>query len=161
VLSTDGATLFVGSGDNKIYAIATADGTKRWDVATGGDVYLSPVLSTDGATLFVGSGDNKIYAIATADGMKRWDVATGGAVYSPPVLSTDGATLFVGVAAWIQSGSYFSLASQKGARPLSLHRTVRSSDETHRPGGNVVDGTSEILYNSIQFSVTVKCIFFA
>ena len=46
-----------------------------------------------------------------------------------------------GVAAWIQRESYLSLESRKGVRPLSPHRTVRSSDETDRPGRNVVDGT--------------------
>ena len=35
-LSSDDATVFVGSYDNKLYAINTADGTKKWEFLTGG-----------------------------------------------------------------------------------------------------------------------------
>ena len=55
-LSSDGATVYVGSqgynvdsGNGKVYALKTSDGTERWSVATGNAVY-SPALSSDGAT---------------------------------------------------------------------------------------------------------------
>eukprot|EP00947_MAST-08B_sp_MAST-8B-sp1_P002208 g2208.t1 len=94
-LSSDGATVFVGSDDRKLYAINTADGTKKWEFVTRDKVLSSPALSSDGATVFVGSRDNRLYAINTADGTKKWEFATGGDVYSSPALSSDGATVFV------------------------------------------------------------------
>ena len=35
-LSPDGATVYVGSYDNKLYAVRTSDGTKLWEFLTGG-----------------------------------------------------------------------------------------------------------------------------
>ena len=95
VLSSDGNTVYVGSGDNRVYGLATVDGTKRWEFVTGGIVYSSPALSSDGNTVYVGSFDDKVYALATLDGTKRWEFVTGGDVYSSSVLSSDG-SLYVG-----------------------------------------------------------------
>jgi len=64
-LSSDGAYVYVGSHDNKLYKIRTSDGTKMWDYATGNDVSSSPALSSNGAYVYVGSFDNKLYKIRT------------------------------------------------------------------------------------------------
>ena len=58
-LSSDGATVFVGSNDYKLYAICATSGTQKWALhvkraVTGGKVHSSPALSSDGATVFVG-----------------------------------------------------------------------------------------------------------
>jgi outer membrane protein assembly factor BamB len=54
-LSSDGATVFVGSLDGKFYAICATSGTQKWVFRTGGAVISPPALSSDGATVFVGS----------------------------------------------------------------------------------------------------------
>eukprot|EP00947_MAST-08B_sp_MAST-8B-sp1_P003830 g3830.t1 len=96
-ISSDGATAFVRSNDNKLYAINTVDGTKKWEfLAAGSSVQSSPTLSSDGATVFAGSSDKKLYAINTVDGTKKWEFLTGSYVQSSPTLSSDGATVFVG-----------------------------------------------------------------
>ena len=62
-IGSDG-TVYVGSGDNKLYAINGKSGAKLWEFETGGDVSSSPAIGPDG-TLYVGSYDKKVYAIKT------------------------------------------------------------------------------------------------
>ena len=47
-LSADGATIYVGSVDSKLYAVSASDGTQKWTHTTGDRVYSSPALSADG-----------------------------------------------------------------------------------------------------------------
>jgi outer membrane protein assembly factor BamB len=95
-VSKDGATIFVGSNDKKVYALDAVTGAKKWEFATGSWVYSSPAVSNDGATIFVGSDDNKVYALDAVTGAKKWEFATGNQVRSSPAVSNDGATIFVG-----------------------------------------------------------------
>ena len=62
-IGSDG-TVYVGSWDNKLYAINGKSGVKLWEFETGGDVRSSPAIGSDG-TVYVGSDDNKLYAIKT------------------------------------------------------------------------------------------------
>ena len=85
-LSPDGATLYFGSSDEKVYALRTSTGEEQWTFTTGDNknhylirdslhvAYSSPVLSPDGATLYIGSHhhtkhysvDKKVYALRTS-----------------------------------------------------------------------------------------------
>jgi len=89
-LGTDGR-VYVGSYDNKLYAIAP-DGALSWIYEAGGDVLSSPALGSDGL-VYVGSYDNKLYAIAP-DGALEWSYETNGYVYSSPALGSDGRVYF-------------------------------------------------------------------
>ena len=62
-IGSDG-TVYVGSIDNKLYAINGKSGVKLWEFETGGTVYSSPAIGSDG-TVYVGSHDKKLYAIKT------------------------------------------------------------------------------------------------
>jgi outer membrane protein assembly factor BamB len=62
-IGSDG-TVYVGSDDNKLYAINGKSGVKRWEFETGFHVSSSPAIGSDG-TLYVGSVDYKLYAIKT------------------------------------------------------------------------------------------------
>jgi outer membrane protein assembly factor BamB len=62
-IGTDG-TVYVGSGDEKLYAINGKSGVKLWEFETGGLVHSSPAVGSDG-TVYVGSDDKKLYAIKT------------------------------------------------------------------------------------------------
>merc|ERR1712166_739409 len=55
---------------------------KKWDFATGGQVWSSPTLSPDGSVVYAGSFDQSLYAVDTADGTKKWAFHTGSGVYS-------------------------------------------------------------------------------
>ena len=57
-------TVYVGSLDNKLYAINGKSGVKLWEFETGDAVSSSPAIGSDG-TVYVGSFDHKLYAIKT------------------------------------------------------------------------------------------------
>ena len=62
-IGSDG-TVYVGSNDNKLYAINGKSGVKLWEFKTGDYVYSSPAIGSDG-TVYVGSNDKKLYAFKT------------------------------------------------------------------------------------------------
>ena len=102
-------TVYVGSYDNKIYAI-NPDGTERWEFVTDGAIVSSPALAAD-RTIYVGSDDGKLYALRTEDGKLRWSFNTGIRVCSSPVIGRDG-TIYVG------AGDH-NLYAIKGSAPLA------------------------------------------
>ncbi len=57
-------TVYVGSGDDKLYAINGKSGVKLWEFVTGSGVDSSPVIGSDGS-VYVGSNDKSLYAIKT------------------------------------------------------------------------------------------------
>jgi outer membrane protein assembly factor BamB len=91
-LSPDGATLYVGSGDGRLYAIST-DGAVRWSFPSGAAIWGSPAVGGDG-TIFFGSTDRAVYALRP-DGTERWRFATGGQIYASPAIGSDG-TVYIG-----------------------------------------------------------------
>jgi hypothetical protein len=91
-IGADG-TIYVGSYDNKLYAI-NSDGTEKWSFTTEGDVRSSPAIGADG-TIYVGSYDNKLYAI-NPDGSEKWSFTTGGDVFSSPAIGGADGTIYVG-----------------------------------------------------------------
>ena len=62
-IGSDG-TVYVGSNDNKLYAINGKSGVKLWEFETGNAVDSSPAIGPDG-TVYVGSENKKLYAIKT------------------------------------------------------------------------------------------------
>jgi len=62
-IGSDG-TVYVGSGDKKLYAINGETGVKLWEFETGDQVFSSPAIGSDG-TVYVGSFVGKLYAIKT------------------------------------------------------------------------------------------------
>ena len=62
-IGSDG-TVYVGSRDNKLYAINPKSGVKLWEFEMGNYVLSSPAIGSDG-TVYVGSVDKKLYAIKT------------------------------------------------------------------------------------------------
>ena len=93
-IGSDG-TVYVGSLDNKLYALIGKNGVKRWGFETGDSiVYSSPAIGSDG-TVYVGSQDNKLYAINGKSGVKLWEFEMGQIVLSSPAIGPDG-TVYVG-----------------------------------------------------------------
>lgn len=86
-IGADG-TIYVGSHDNKLYAI-NPDGTKKWEFVTGDWVSGSPAISSDG-TIYVGSADGHLYAI-NSDGTQKWQFSAG---VTNPAIGDDG-TIYI------------------------------------------------------------------
>ena len=67
--------VYVGSGDQHVYALDAATGTLRWSFATGDVVHASPAVA-DGLVI-VGSWDRNVYGIDARTGRERWRYTTG------------------------------------------------------------------------------------
>ena len=91
-LASDG-TIYVGSNDNKLYAI-NPDGTTKWSFTTGNWVDSTPAVGPDGV-IYVGSWDNKVYAIDPGSGTKIWEYETNSNVIASPAIGADG-KIYVG-----------------------------------------------------------------
>jgi outer membrane protein assembly factor BamB len=84
-------SVYVGSDDKKLHAVATLTGAEKWTYATLGAV-ATPVIDREGYVFF-GSADGHVYAL-TPGGSLFFAVNAKGAIKSAPALSDDG-TLFV------------------------------------------------------------------
>jgi outer membrane protein assembly factor BamB len=65
-----GPTVYVGAGDDTLYAVDAATGQEEWAFETGFAVKSSPTVA-DG-TVYVGSGDETLYAVDAATGSQEW-----------------------------------------------------------------------------------------
>jgi outer membrane protein assembly factor BamB len=68
-------TVYIGSGDQNVYALDAATGALKWTFATGDVVHASPAIA-DG-TVYIGSWDRNVYAIDAASGREKWRYTTG------------------------------------------------------------------------------------
>ncbi len=83
-----GGVVYVGSGDNNVYALNANTSAKIWNYTTDGSVnWASPAVA--GGVVYVGSNDGKVYALNAATGAKLWSYTTNGAVYSSPAVVSD------------------------------------------------------------------------
>jgi outer membrane protein assembly factor BamB len=67
--------VYIGSGDQNVYALDAATGALRWSFATGDVVHASPAFA-DGL-VYIGSWDRNLYALDAATGRERWRYTTG------------------------------------------------------------------------------------
>ncbi|QGX93861.1 hypothetical protein EI982_03200 [Haloplanus rallus] len=86
-----GNTVFVGSDDNYLYALAANTGAIRWSARTDGHIRTTPAVDED--TVYVGTMEGTLYAFDVSDGTERWTFDVGGQVQSPTL---HGGTVYVG-----------------------------------------------------------------
>ncbi|WP_135363435.1 outer membrane protein assembly factor BamB family protein [Halosimplex halophilum] len=111
-------TVYVGSRDASMYALATSDGSEEWSTGLGSGI-LSSAAVVDG-TVYVGAGST-LYALSAADGSEEWTYATGNTISSSPAV-VDG-TVYVGS----NDDSVYAVAASDG-----------SEQWTYATGGDVV-----------------------
>jgi outer membrane protein assembly factor BamB len=74
--AVSGGTVYVGSGDNNLYAVDQETGTLKWKFPTNSRVTSSPAV--DAGAVFFASYDGNLYAVDTATGKKKWAFKTAG-----------------------------------------------------------------------------------
>ncbi len=76
--------IYVGSGDNHIYALNASTGERVWSYRTNGEVASSPAVADE--IVYVGSHDGNVYALNTYDGSLVWSYQTDDWVVSSPAV---------------------------------------------------------------------------
>ena len=67
--------VFIGSGDQHVYALDARTGARRWEFAAGDVIHASPAV-VDGV-VYIGSWDRNLYALDARTGRERWRHTTG------------------------------------------------------------------------------------
>lgn len=78
----DNGILFIGSDNNKLYAIDANTGKLKWSYSTFGKVYTPTAKNR---MVFAASFDNYIYAL-DFNGNLKWQYNTGSSISSPPIV---------------------------------------------------------------------------
>jgi outer membrane protein assembly factor BamB len=126
-LGSDG-TVYVGSFDDKLYALDPDTGGVRWAFPTDAHIYSSPALADDGTgrttAIYIASADGSVYALDSS-GRLLWRYDTADPVRSSPVLGRKprggGDILYVGSS----NGGLYALDAATGKRRWSFDTTPR------------------------------------
>ena len=128
------ATIYVASGDNKLYAV-NPDGTFKWSFLMGDSIVGSPAIAGDG-TIYLASRDDYLYAI-NPDGTQKWKLKPGGGTLDgPPSIGPDGTIYLTGCG----SGARLSAIDLDGTERWAL--TTPSACKT----GSVAIGSDGTIY---------------
>lgn len=92
VITEDGR-VFIGSGDGRIIALNSTEGSPLWSPTTRDYVVASVAVSRDNE-VFAASTDKFVYALNGTDGSVIWKFQTGAAVVSTPALFPEDAMPF-------------------------------------------------------------------
>jgi outer membrane protein assembly factor BamB len=103
--------VYIGSNDNKVYALKAGTGNLLWSYPTGGWVYSSPAVAN--GVVYVGSWDHNVYALNASTGALLWTYTTGGEVISSPAVA-DG-VVYIGSL----DNSVYALNASTGAKVWS------------------------------------------
>ena len=142
-IGSDG-TVYVGSNDNKVYAMNGKTGAKLWEFATGGMVWSSPAIGSDG-TVYIGSLDNNVYALNGSTGEKKWEFLTRDWVSFDPVIGMYD-TLYVG--SWDKN--LYALNGETGTKKWEyLMPGAGTNSAAIGSDGTVYVGTSSSLYGQL------------
>ncbi len=101
-----GDTVYVGSYDRHLYAIAADSGSLRWKCPAGRGVVSRPVANDD--CIVFGSEDHYLYAVSRSHGRVNWSFRTAMPVRSSPAVA--GVTCLVGS----DDGFVYSLDRRSG-----------------------------------------------
>ena len=88
-LSADGSTIYFGANAGGIYALNTADGSKKWQFPVYGSIYASSTLDGQGS-LYTGTTIEHLYAVNGTTGEQVWDFDVQNQVWCAPSLRSDG-----------------------------------------------------------------------
>ena len=149
-------TVYVGSDDGYVYALALDTGELRWKYWLGAPVVSSP--AAEGGRVFVGCDDGSLYCLrGTVDGRltdeqvgeQIWRFRTGGEVAASPLVTVSGLVLFGS-----KDGNLYAVNSRT-AKLAWLHQTggpvTASPTKSERPIPVAVPGASRTEKRDIVF----------
>jgi outer membrane protein assembly factor BamB len=70
-----GSVVYIGSGDQHVYALDAATGALKWSFAAGDVIHASPAVAN--GVVYIGSWDRNLYALDAVSGRERWRYTTG------------------------------------------------------------------------------------
>jgi len=76
--------VYLGSEDNKLYAIDAQTGEPRWSYKTRGSIVSTPAVAN--GLVYFGSWDKKLYALDALTGKLKWSYETGDCINSSPLV---------------------------------------------------------------------------
>jgi outer membrane protein assembly factor BamB len=94
--STVQGTVFVGSGNNKFYAVDAATGQKKWEFDGGLNNRMDIGASIASNVVVASSYQNKVFGVDVTTGAKQWEY-NAGQIFPPiPVVSPAGDLAYIG-----------------------------------------------------------------
>ncbi|MBI2128671.1 PQQ-binding-like beta-propeller repeat protein [Candidatus Woesearchaeota archaeon] len=84
--------VYIGSNDNRTYALNASTGAHIWNFSTKNSVISSPAVANN--IVYVGSYDNNTYALNASTGAHIWNFSTNGSIDSSPAVVN--AIMYVG-----------------------------------------------------------------
>ena len=93
-ISSDGAAVYAGCGDQNLYALSTSTGSVLWAHTFGAAPACSPAVASDG-TIYIRDSGGTFSALNPATGAAKWTFSIPGASYGAPVVASDG-TIYIG-----------------------------------------------------------------
>ncbi|MGD8452691.1 MAG: PQQ-binding-like beta-propeller repeat protein [Phycisphaerae bacterium] len=85
---TDGAMLYIGGLDQRVYAFSLANHLQGWKAVTSGPITSSPALFE--GNLYVASSDGTVYSCTAASKQYRWQRRTYGSITADLAVNEDG-----------------------------------------------------------------------
>jgi outer membrane protein assembly factor BamB len=70
-----GETVYVGSGDGRLYALDRNTGARKWAFDSGNPIPSSPAVG--GGAVYFGTRDGHFFGVDARTGKQRWTLATG------------------------------------------------------------------------------------
>lgn len=86
---SSGDMVYVGSWNNKVYALDAKTGQAKWNFTAGRLFNASPAVGKDG-TIYVNSYDHNVYALDGKTGAKKWQFTTGDVLNTVPAVGSTG-----------------------------------------------------------------------
>lgn len=133
-----GDTVYIGSPDGNLYALALASGNQIWKAATGGRIRATPSVSGD--LVVVGSWNGRVYAFDRRTGAERWVHRTVGDTLDSKKFGYDRQAIQSSAA--IMNGSLFLGSRDDGVYALDLATGNRRWRVSH--GGSWVVGSPAV-----------------
>jgi outer membrane protein assembly factor BamB len=130
---TDGARIYFGSLDRKVYAVNARSGQPAWEKELAGAIVASPVLGEDGR-LYVNTFGGVVYALDAASGNELWQYSAGSFVWCAPLFA-EGEVFFGD-----ETGIFYALDAATGVKDWNVQPNSPILGAPLAVGGNVLFG---------------------